>query len=279
MKAYKKYIMILAAAPMLWACSAEEGSEPGSDPNPAVTVYCYTPSDQNLNPDNDVMVRFVTNNKTTSVKYLALPTAEVTSTLNNGGEKALLDKVESEGIKIENLGGNEYADVVITDLHGDYTITAVANGSSLANRVKFFGLDWKTIKEGTFFFESDIVPIEASESALEVCTSNSKLYHLKDVFGEGHSLKLNMLDVTGEDDLGKFTLFRVASQRTPWSAGDYGQVSVYDVGYWQGNEAYVTSETEYANYLYESGRVDVCLVWYVGAGALGFGYSYFIPND
>ncbi|MDE6787552.1 MAG: hypothetical protein K2J46_11020, partial [Muribaculaceae bacterium] len=98
-----KYILMLAAAPMLWACSADEGSMPGSDPNPAVTLYTYAPSEGN--PDNDVTVRFVTNNKTNSVKYLAVPSADV----ENLSEAQLLSKVESDGKVVDNLGADSYA--------------------------------------------------------------------------------------------------------------------------------------------------------------------------
>ncbi len=280
MKEYRKYMMILAAAPMLWACSADEGSEPGSDPNPAVTLYTYTPEDENLNPDNDVTVRFVTNNKVTSVKYLALPTSDIEATLDNGGEKALVSKVEAEGTTVDNLGGNSYADIVLTDLHGEYTVAAVANGAKLGNRVTFTGLDWQTVKEGTFYLNNQYVPVESTEAALEVCTTNSNIYRIKDAFGADYSLKFELLKVTGEDEDGKFTLFRVSSQKTPWKMGDKGRVFVYDIGYWQKNEAFVTSQTGYENYLYENGKVDVCLAWYYGAGTVfSYDYSSFVPYD
>lgn len=273
MKAFKKYIMVLAAAPMLWACSADMGSDPGTDPNPAVTLYTYVPSEGN--PDNDVTVRFVTNNKATSVKYLAVPSADV----ENLNEAQLLSKVETDGKIVENLGGNSYADITLTDIYGDYTIAAVANGSSLGNRVTFTGLSWDTLKEGTFFLNNKNIPAESTVAALEFCTTDPKLYRIRDAFGEGHSLKLDLLDLSGEDEDGKFTLFRVKAQPTPWTFGNHGQISVYDVGYWQGNESYVTGLTNYANFLYEDGYVATCLVWYVSAGYINYGYSYFIPNE
>lgn len=265
--------MILAATPMLWACSADMGTEPGTDPNPAVTLYTYAPTEGN--PDNDITVRFVTNNKTSSVKFLLAPSADV----KDLSEAQLLSKVEADGKTVENLGGNSYADMTLTDIHGDYTIAAVANGSSLGNRVQFTGLSWETLKEGTFFLENENLPIESTEAALEVCTTDPKLYRIRDAFGEGYSLKLDLLDLSGENENGKFTLFRVKAQPTPWSFGNYGQMSVYDVGYWQGNESYVTGLTNYANFLYEDGYVDVCLVWHVSAGYINYGYSYFEPYE
>ena len=143
----------------------------------------------------------------------------------------------------------------------------------------FTGLEWETLKEGTFFLQIDKIPIEATEAALEICTTDKNLYHIKDAFGEGHSLKFNLLDISDEDEDGKFTLFRVKEQPTPWTFGDYGQIFVYDVGYWQGNESFVTGLTAYANFLYEDGFVATCLVWHVSAGYINYGYSYFVPND
>lgn len=269
-----KYILMLAAAPMLWACSADMGSEPGTDPDPAVTLYSYAPAGD-YNPDNDITVRFVTNNKVTSVKYLLAPSADV----KDLSEGQLLSKVESEGKTVENLGGNSYADVTLTDIHGDYVIAAVANGSSIGNRISFTGLSWETLKEGTFILNNDNIPVESTEAALEICTTDPKLYRIRDAFGKGYSLKLDLLNVTGTDEDGKYTLFRVKKQPTPWTFGNYGQIFVYDVGYWQSNESFVTSETNYANFLYEDGFVATCLVWHVSAGYINYGYSYFQPYE
>lgn len=280
MKAFKKYITILAAAPMLWACSADEGREPGTDPNPAVTLYTYEPAGD-YNPDNDVTVRFVTNNKTSSVKYLVLPSQEAEATVKNGGEAALLSKVESEGQTVSNLSGNSYADVTITDLHGDYTIAAVANGSVLANRVTFFGLDWNSVKTGVFYYGavgSNIAPSEAVEASLEICTSDDSLYRINGAFGEGTAVKMYMLDNMGEDEFGEYRMFRVRPTATPWTYGNYGQVSIRDIGYWQGNESFATNPS-YCCGMYEDGYAFFCIQWYVAAGNLGYNYSEFVPYD
>lgn len=277
---FLKYMTILAAAPMMWACSADEGSEPGTDPNPAVTVYTYEPKAEGTNPDNDVDVRFVTNNKVTSLKYLVAPSAEIEATINNGGENALRAKVESEGTAINNIEGN-YADVTLTGLFGEYTIAAVANGSTLGNLMTFTGLEWEKKKEGVFVLGETGAPIagiEEVEASLEVCTTDDTLYRIKDVFGTGTSLKMYMLDAQDEDPDGVYTMFRVRPTATPWTYGDYGSVSVRDIGYWQGNEAFVTNPN-YCSGMYEDCFIFFCIQWYVAAGNLGYGYSYFVPYD
>lgn len=276
-----KYILMLAAVPMLWACSADEGSEPGSDPNPVVTVYCYEPKTPDLNPDNDAIIRFVTNSKTTSVKYLVLPTEDATAAIKNGGEKALLDKVEAEGVKIDDLGADSYADVTIKDLHGDYTIAAVANGSSLGNLVKFFGLDWEFVKDGVFVYGavgSKYAPVKQVEVSLEVCTTDENLYHIKDAFGEGTALKMHMLNEIGYDDDGAYNMFRVSPTVTPLTYKDYGYISIRDYAYAAGNSSLAT-QADYACMMYEDGYSLFLLQWYVSAGNLGVGYSAFVPYD
>lgn len=279
MKSINKYLTILAAAPMLWACSADEGAMPGNDPKAAVTIYTYAPTDADLNPDNDVVVRFVTNDKATSLKYVALPTADVENTLANGGETALVGLVENQGTEISDVKGNSYYDVTLTDIHGDYTLVAVVNGKILSNRAKFIGLDWEVVKEGVFYYNNaNVPPVEYAEASLEICTTDDTLYRINGVFGEGTAMKMNLLDIYGEDEDGKYQFFRVPPTPTPWTFGNYGQVSVRDVGYWQNNEAFVTSGG-YESGLYEDGSAFFCIQWYVAAGNLGYGYSFFFPYD
>ncbi|MDE6341710.1 MAG: hypothetical protein K2K93_05285 [Muribaculaceae bacterium] len=281
MNSIKKYMTILAAMPLLWACSADEGSMPGNDPDAAVTLYTYAPTDPNNNPDNDVVVRFVTNNKATSVKYLLAPTSDITALLNNGGESALLSKVEADGKTVEGLGADSFADLTLEDIHGDYTIAAVANGKILGNRVTFLGLDWELVKEGTFIYANKNIfaaGYRTYEASLEICTTDDTLYRINNAFGEGSSLKMYLLDKFGKDDGGKYQYFRVAPTNTGLVAGDMGNIYVRDLGYWQGNAAFVT-DYGYESGLYEDGNAFFLIQSYVTAGSFGYEYSYFEPYE
>ncbi len=278
MNSIKKYMTILAAMPMLWACSADEGSMPGSDPEAAVTLYTYAPTDPNNNPDNDVVVRFVTNNKATSVKYLLAPTADIKALMDNGGEKALISKVEADGKTVEGLGADAFADLTLEDIHGDYTIAAVANGNVLGNRVTFLGLDWELVKEGTFVYANKNIfsaGYRESEASLEVCTTDENLYRIKDAFGADTSLKMELLDKFGKDEDGKYQYFRVPPTNTGLYVGESGYICVRDLGYWQGNSAFVT-DYGYESGLYEDGNAFFCIQSYLSTGGnLGFEYSFF----
>ncbi len=275
MKAFYKYVLALAAAPLLGACSADEGREPGTDPNPAVTLYTYAPTEANSNPDNDIRVRFVVNNKTSQVKYLAVLSSEIADL----SDSALLQKVESEGTAINNIQAEGFADITLKDLHGAYTVAAVANGTKLGNRVTFTGLDWNVVTPGTFLFKNSNVPIESTECSLEVCTTDDTLYRINGVFGEGTAVKMYMLDLEGTDDGGTYRFFRVKDTATPWTYGNYGTLSFSDVGYYYNNAAYITSGG-YESGIYEDGYAFFCLQWFVSAGRVGdIAYSYFVPND
>lgn len=277
-----KYMLMLASAPALWACSADMGSEPGKDPEPAVTLYSYAPAGSEYNPDNDVTVRFVTNNKTSSVKYLILAGEDADEVMKNGGREALRAKVVSEGTEVEDLGSNSYADITLTDIHGPITVAAVAGGRTLGNLVAFTGLDWTSVKEGVFEYGdtgADLVGEEGVEATLEVCDTDENLYRIKNAFGEGTALKMYMLDLEGKDVFGTYRFFRVQPTATPWTLSSYGTISVRDIGYMTGDASYVTSDTGYQNMLYDDYNVVFMLQWYVAAGNLGFDYSYFTPND
>lgn len=275
MKLLNKYMLLLAAAPMLWACSDEMGEEPGSDPNPVVTLYSYAPTAEGTNPDNDVVIRFATNSKVTSVKYLVIPGDELTI-----DGTALIQKVESEGTTVANLGGNSNVDVTLTGIEGAVNVVAVANGSKTSNLVKFIGLEWEHVTKGTFAFGPETpasVPVKETECSLEICKTNKMLYRLNGIFGEGTALKLDVLDGSYEDKFGKFQLFRFKQTLTPYEFGQYGLMSVRDVGYWQNNAAFVNALTNYCNYLYSDGHIDICMQWNVPAGNCGYGYSSFTP--
>ena len=68
MKNMKKYIynlfMVLLATAAMISCTNDEGTEPGNDTNPNIVLYQYKASRPN-NPDNDIVLRFAANSKTT----------------------------------------------------------------------------------------------------------------------------------------------------------------------------------------------------------------------
>lgn len=284
----KKYIYAIAALPMLalWSCKADEGTEPGHDSTPAVTVYTYTPADADLNPDNEVTVRFATNSATSEVYYMYQLTSEVEKEINTNGEAAYIEKVISNGEKI-SVNGASSVDIDLIDLHGTNTISAVAvgkNGKSIG-KASFTGLDWEQKKLGTFYVQQAFIGVKETECALEICTTNNSLYRLRDVFGTGYSMKMQLLDVQGEDEDGVYTLFRVPASNTPWqvklSSGAICDVFVEDIGYWQGNASFVTGVSGYENGFYEDGSAFFRLAWMAdGVGCVSYtSPSFFIPYE
>lgn len=267
------------------SCNPYDGEEPGSDGAPVVTVYSYAP-EQPYNPDNDVTVRFVTNNKAQEVYYLVEKAADFKANLESKGEKGYADYIQEKGTKVADLGANGSADITVTDLSGPYVIAAaaVSGGAKTVGSTNFQGLEWEDVVSGTYQFGASPNLIAACglttlPTILQKCTTDETLYRFKEVFGEGYSVKINLLpDYTATDADGTYTFFRIKPQPTPFVYGDYGAAGIRDVGYWQGNDAFVT-EGGYESGMYEDHYCFIYAQYYVPAGNLGYGYDYFIPNN
>lgn len=290
----KKIFYSLLALPMLLmgSCKEEMGTEPGTDPNPAVTLYTYTPADENLNPDNDVTVRFSTNSATREVYYLVEDAAEVDKAIEAGSEDTYIQKVLNSGSKI-SVNGAESVEVDITGIAGLKYILAVASNGSAGqklSKIAFRGLEWEYVLDGSLMYGPTFVP-QGADATLEICTTDKNLYRIKNAFGEGYHMKFELLaDKTGKDEDGEYVLFRVPLQKTPFkvslSDGTTHDLSVEDVGYWQGNASFVTSETSYCNIFYPAdGYAIINLAWMledgrcVGYGAMNANTSQFLPNE
>ena len=290
----KKILYSLLALPMLFmgSCKEEMGTEPGTDPNPAVTLYTYTPADENLNPDNDVTVRFATNSATREVYYLVEDAAEVDKAIEAGSEDSYVQKVLNSGTKI-SVNGAENVEIDLTGITGLKYILAVASNGSAGqklSKIAFRGLEWEYVMDGVLMYGPTFVP-QGANSSLEICTTDKNLYRIKNAFGEGYHMKFELLaDKTGKDEDGEYVLFRVPSAKTPFKVnladGTTHDLSVEDVGYWQGNASFVTSETSYCNIFYpQSGYAIINLAWMledgrcVGYGAMNANTSQFLPNE
>lgn len=284
----KRYInslfaVVLATVALTTSCTEEEGTEPGNDSQPSVIVYQYAASRPN-NPDNDIVLRFATNNKTSEAYYLVEKTEEKEAHVASMGTEGYMDYIVSNGQKIEGASGESNVDVTITDLYGAYTITAVAvNGSKkTSSESTFTGLAWEDVATGTYRFGASSSLINAlglttAPTTLQVCTTDNTLYRFEDVFGKGYSLKIRLIDQTGKDDDGEYRYFRIPVAETSFTYGNYGAVSVRDVGYWQGSDAWVT-DNGYESGMYADHSCFLCIQYFVSAGNIGYGYDYFIAD-
>lgn len=272
-------MMAAVAALLLASCTAEEKFISTVDSAPAVTVYTYDPGAE-YNVDNDIRVRIVPNSQVSEVYYLAQPAKEVESYKAANGKEAYNEYVIKNGTKMDV--GSGYADFVLTDLYGLYDITAVAvgNGKNASGNAEFFGLSWETVTNGTYYFSVLAkMGLESTSTALQVCTTDETLYRFENLFGEGRSMKINLLpDYQSEDEDGVYTYFRVPSMGTGLMYGDYGEISVRDIGYWQNDDAFVTDHG-FESGMYEDGYCFVYVQYYVSAGNLGYNYDFFVPGN
>jgi hypothetical protein len=279
---YRLFSALLAMA-LITSCVKEEGTVPGNDSKPAVTIYQYKVS-KPLNADNDVTVRIATNNRTTEAYYLAEKTTEKTARVTSLGEDGYRDYVVANGTKL-NISGESDTIVTLTDLYGEYTITAVAAGAGVkaSATTVFNGLDWTTVVTGTYhFFNAGRLGVSTNPTTLQICTTDENLYRFKDVHGVGSHLKINLLSLTGRDADGEYTFFRVPATETPFTYGNYGAVFVRDIGYWQGSDVWVT-DNGYESGMYADYFCFIFVQYYVytsatATGSLGYDYDFFVPD-
>lgn len=139
----KKYLYVLVAvagAVTLAACSADEGTEPGSDGSPVVTIYSYT-APEGYDADVTTSLRVVPNNRVNRMYVLTELSEEKAAYISSNGEQAYIDRVISAGTEYEG----QTQDLVITDLIGYNTTTIVAVAASGARRAfesTFKGVQW-----------------------------------------------------------------------------------------------------------------------------------------
>ena len=255
----------------LTGCKEEAGTEPGNDSNPVVTVYQYAAKPPQ-NPDNDCVIRVAANSAVQDTYYYV----ESEDAKNSRGlsDEAYADYVVSNGQKV-NVAPGTTEDVTITGLRGNNIITVVGvNGGQKSFASKAFkGLDWEDVANGTYyFFNSARLGVETAATTLQKCTNEEGLYQLKNVFGEGYSLKFRTTGDKGSDDDGNFEVVSVAAQSTPFEYGKYGQVSIRDVATWQNSDDYLD------NAMYENGYCYFWVQYFVSAGNIGYGYDQFIPE-
>ena len=116
---------------------------------------------------------------------------------------------------------------------------------------------------GTYIFNAQPVSGSAiglpnTPTTLQVCTTDETLYRFKDLFGEGYSMKINLMGIQGEDANGPYEFFRVPEMATPYS------VTLTD-----GNSYQIS----------EDGYCFVMVAYTVSAGYLVYGYDFFVPNE
>lgn len=179
----KSILMAAVVATAFTACTEEEGQAPGNDSTPNVTFYQYEASGD-YNPDNDLYFRFAANSATKDVYYLVEKQSDKEA--RNLSDDAYADYVVANGTKAEAsaIGGSQ--DVIVTDLHGMYSIAVVATNGSLKKIVTstFAGLDYKPLGTGNYysdFFEEEW-PVEVEYSEI------GNRYRIVDNWYEGYGL-------------------------------------------------------------------------------------------
>ncbi len=285
----KKHIILLFAVVAAFSavsCTVQEGTLPGFDWYPHVVMTLSSPDPNVYDTDCDVAVRVAANDVTTEVYYFVEPTA--VKKARNLAEAAYADFVVSNGTKVtvtpSEFDGALVADFVAQGLSGDNTLSAVAVDGADKYIVSktFFGVKWNTIATGSYTFVKAAIASRAGgetiAATLQQRDDQPGTFRFKNLYGVGYSLEFYLLpDYEATDAYGHYIYARVDPQATGLTYGSYGGISVRDVGYWQGDDSWVT-EGGYESCFYDSYLCYMMVQYYVSAGSLGYGYDKFIPD-
>lgn len=182
MKNYIYTLLIAFFAIALIGCTKDEGTEPGTDGTPKVTVYQYA-APSGYNADQTVNLRVVPNGKVDQIYvYAELKTAK-DEYLKTNSEASYAQKVIEKGTKYEAKD----QDVIIENLPGKYAISVVAvsgNTNSMVESI-FNGIVWVAAGKATIVKETltgsltGDVALERQESA--------NIFRVKDLYNQLNS--------------------------------------------------------------------------------------------
>ena len=277
----KKYIyslfLALVSVAMLTACSADEGTDEGTDGKAKVTLYSYTAAVP-YDADCDAYVRVVANSATAEAYALAETADEKSANVEKLGEAGYADYVVSKGKKLESIKGFSSQDVYFQNLpKGDnkITVVAVGKGGKVASEAAFNSVAWNDVARGTYTFGVPSVQgayAKSVETTLQVCESDPSQYRFKNLFGTGYHLKITA-DGEGSDEDGDYTVFRVPAQSTGLDYKTFGALSVRDVAAWQNDDSLLDCK------LYGDHFGSFWVQYFVSAGNAGYGYDEFAPAE
>lgn len=259
------------------SCSEEQGTMPGNDSNPVVTLFLYdTPAE--YDGDCDAYIGLFSNNQATEVYYLAELTADKENHIASLGEAGYVDYIIKNGTKV-SAGADTPAHVVLKSLFGAQTISAVAaNGSRMSDKahcVEFSGVQWNTVCKGTYTRPAGksytSVLGEEQETELQVLSTDATSYRFKNLFGPNKHMYFTSTGEAYDEDGGVYC--RVPAQSTNATYSSYGTMNVRDVATWQGDDGYLD------NALYPDGTWFGWVQYYVAAGSLSYGYDEFNPAE
>lgn len=271
------YLFALLFIGAFVACTEEEGTEPGGDSQPVLTLYQYAVSTaEGYNPDNDTHLRVAVNNKVASLYYLAELTTTREAYVEANGEEAYYQYVVDNGTQVTVTDG--VAEIFVTGIQGENTITVVGvgNGGALCSATAtFLGYVWNTMATGQVcapIMDGTTAFTWADGFALQQREDNPDVYRIQNLYGTGYHLIITAQgelqteeeDYYGEEGVG-FRLVTLTTLATPYSTSD-GQLSLSDCATYLNNSGYLGY-----NRLYENNHLYVYSLLSVPAG-------YYTPN-
>lgn len=279
------YLLMLLGIYTFSSCTEETGMEPGNDSTPSAIVYQYkvTAEDGDYNTDTDVHIRIAANSATSEVYYLAETSDKHEAAVAANGIEAYRQQVAQNGTKVTLTDG--VADIIITGLLNDNTITVVAKGNNgvlTSQSIGFFGINWQDVctghikaplLDGTYDYTWS-----TNELVLQQREDKPSDYRIKDAYGKGYNISFVRGSGSlneGEDDFFglpnmNYSPIRMNTSPTSYSHSTYGAISLSDGG------------DSYAFYcrIYENNFIGIYSACTVSAGRLtNYAFFEFLPTE
>lgn len=281
-----KYIFALSAAVALLAScmQKEEPYVPGepdlansyriSFPEQVVTPYEVDPNDPAASTVTITATRKVTSGKITvplvieQVPFDEDFVFENTELVFEDGQETAQFKVTFTKAEV----GKEYTcHVMVAD--PQYASMYSSEDTPFIS-FSFLKVAWETLATGTLdsWWAEGVIP----GVTLQHCVTFPERYRFVDPYEDGWDLVFTTFGDEKKDKEGKaYFNCRVAPTVTSTVYGPYGNVTIKDLGYWQGDDKYAAMNTFYP----DSKAVTLYIQWSVSLGNIGYGAEVFKPSN
>lgn len=216
---FRKYILAAMAAfglLSLAGCTEKEGTEPGNDSSPVVTIYQYEVP-EGYNADQSVNLRFVPNGKVDKMYVYYEPVSDKTAFLEQNGQSAYNEKVVSEGEEYEG----KTQDIIIENLAGLYAITvaAVASDGTMASfETQFKGIVW--VDAGTAYVQESVTLDGLSGEVKLERQSDANIFRITGLYSQLSDSKYGdaeeQFTLTFENKGGTYVCTDFETTNAPW---------------------------------------------------------------
>ena len=274
--------LALALAPLaMTSCEdVQEGTAPGSDSNPSVTLYQYKAEET-----NESHIRFSSNSATESIYFLA--ETKDAYAAHNTDDVTYVSYILEHGTEIK-VNGAANIDTTLALPGGVNYITAIAvkgDDVMLGTPVTFDSKTWTTVS-GTEKYVYTSWLLGPSYATLQQCDQDATQFRLTGLnFGSETDAEFEFTLCVGKDkkplEYNGNYLLALDAHETQWEHPSHGMITVADYAAYAAKPAYRTeiSADAYSTMNIEDHTIEFFCVYYCSAGSFGSKVDTFGPDE